>query len=623
MTTSSLHLQTAATADTITLFWDEPDALLDTTGSAGYTPRSDAPHADDSAFSSIFYTVSLNGAPALTTQKTHATLSGLAPATSYAVEVRCVAGANAVGDPACAAATDAGASSAPTGSTCTGAADTVSAAHAAFSPAAPATTLAAASASVTTRTARRRIDVTKPPYRAVGDGATLNTAALQAAFDAASDGDCVYLPAGTFLTGALHVHSGTELYLDEGAVLQGTENLADYLPYIHSRFEGIEQDCYQSLLNLGELDHTGGYNCHDVLIHGRGTIAGGGAELAKAIIRTERERLSDYLRSLGDKIKECEHKDTIPGRMRGRLINMSNCQNVRITGLTLANGASWNVHFIYSDGIVTDHCTFKSEGVWNGDGWDPDSSTNCTIFACKFFTEDDSVAIKSGKNPQGNEINRPTEHIRVFDCRCYHGHGITIGSEISGGINDIRIWDCDMSASMQGIEIKATKKRGAYVRGVCVHNCTMSRLQMHAVGYNDDGGAAPTPPVFADCAFRAVTVTGRMLDHERLWHDCAAIDIRGFDVPGYEARNIVLDGVVLEKPTAAQEAHAVALSRAAADVAGAAPAIDAHIAALAKNVANAFPAADADAAPACDRTSVQTVTLACCKGVTLRNVCVR
>ena len=74
-----------------------------------------------------------------------------------------------------------------------------------------------------------------------------------------------------------------------------------------------------------------------------------------------------------------------------------NCRDVRITGLTLQNGASWNVHMIYSRNIVTDHCVFRSEGVWNGDGWDPDSSEDCTLFACRFFTGDDAVAIKSNK----------------------------------------------------------------------------------------------------------------------------------------------------------------------------------------------------------------------------------
>lgn len=94
---------------------------------------------------------------------------------------------------------------------------------------------------------------------------------------------------------------------------------------------------------------------------------------------------------------------------------------------------------VYCDNIQTDHCVFESEGVWNGDGWDPDSSTNCTLFASEFHTGDDAVAIKSGKNPEGNEIGRPCAHIKVFDCRIGYGHGICIGSEMSGGVEDVQI----------------------------------------------------------------------------------------------------------------------------------------------------------------------------------------
>lgn len=88
---------------------------------------------------------------------------------------------------------------------------------------------------------------------------------------------------------------------------------------------------------------------------------------------------------------------------------------------------------IYSRDIVTDHCTFISEGVWNGDGWDPDLSRHCTLFACRFRTGDDCVAIKSGKNPEGNTIALPCRAIRVFDCSCELGRGVCVGSEMSGG----------------------------------------------------------------------------------------------------------------------------------------------------------------------------------------------
>ncbi len=397
-----------------------------------------------------------------------------------------------------------------------------------------------ASAVVHTPAPRSRIDVTGAPYLAKGDGATMNTAALQKALDDCPAGGSVYLPAGTYLTGALRLHSDMELYLEKDAVLLGTSDPSDYLPRIHSRFEGTEMECYQSLLNLGNLDHSSGPNCSNVIIRGEGTIQGGGFPLAWATIESERDRLKDYLASNAALVAECENNNTIPGRVRGRLINISNCSNVRISGLTLADGASWNVHMIYSDGIVTDHCTFRSVGVWNGDGWDPDSSENCTIFACVFHTEDDSVAIKSGKNPEGNIINRPTRNIRIFDCYSSFGHGLCIGSEMSGGVENVKIWDCDLERSMVGIQIKGTKKRGGYVRGLNVQDCIVPCLLAVSVGYNDDGIPAAEPPIFEDLRYERVTVTGRSLNRE--WADCKAIELIGFD-KAHPIRNVLFKSV--------------------------------------------------------------------------------
>lgn len=392
---------------------------------------------------------------------------------------------------------------------------------------------------VQTSPAKRRIDVTAPPFSACPNGTVLNTCAIQKALDQCGPDEEVYFPPGIYLTGALRLHSNMTIHLDEGAVLQGSSFPKDYLPRIHSRFEGIEMECYQSLLNLGTLDRNSDCSCYNVLIYGKGTISGGGSLLAERTIEEEKIHLKDYLAENSDLVASCETDRTIPGRARGRLINLSCCQNVHISGLRLQNSASWNVHMIYCNNIVTDHCTFYSEGIWNGDGWDPDSSKNCTLFACEFYTEDDSVAIKSGKNPEGNLINKPCSHIRIFSCKSAFGHGICIGSEMSGGVSDVHIWDCDIANSSNGIEIKATPKRGGFVRNIFVRDCHFPRLLVHSVPYNDDGIPAPCPPVFENLQFERISFTGRVLEH-----GCITVtdpvEIEGFLIPGYETRKIAL-----------------------------------------------------------------------------------
>lgn len=393
-----------------------------------------------------------------------------------------------------------------------------------------------------TGAAPERVDLTKPPYCAVGDGVTKNTAALQRALDACKAGQELVLPAGVYRTGALRLHSGCRLRLMKDAVLLGTADPDDYLPKLRSRFEGAEQDCYQSLLNLGTLNHAEGPNCRDILLCGEGTIRGGGKALCDAIIAREKELLG--LPADGEPY---ESADTVPGRARGRLIQLSNCENVRITGLNLEEGASWNVHMIYSKNIVTDHCFFRSEGIWNGDGWDPDSSEDCTLFACTFRTGDDSVAIKSGKNPEGNRINRPTRRIRIFDCLSLFGMGLAIGSEMSGGVEDVRIWDCDFRNSLYGVQIKATKKRGGYVRRITVRDCVLARFIVQAVPYNDDGEGSDTPPILSDYLGERLRLTGWTHNYwETEDHAVPPIEIGGFDVPGYEVQNVTLRDCVID-----------------------------------------------------------------------------
>ena len=120
---------------------------------------------------------------------------------------------------------------------------------------------------------------------------------------------------------------------------------------------------------------------------------------------------------------------------------------------------------------------------------------------------------------------------------------------MSGGVEDVQIWDCDLANSLSGIEIKATPKRGGYVRGVTVRDCITPRVMLHSVPYNDDGVPAGTPPKLEHCFFERLTLTAEVLDHDRSRHDAAPIEIAGFDTPGYEVEDIVFKDITITKPS--------------------------------------------------------------------------
>lgn len=352
-------------------------------------------------------------------------------------------------------------------------------------------------------------------YGAKSDTLTKNTRAIQAAIDACTPGGTVYIPAGTFVSGALFLKSNMTLAIAKGGVLRGSTAVEDYLPMLLNRFEGWEMKTYASLLNAGTLTRDGSYNVKNLRITGGGTIAGGGKALANAMIKAHGMR------------------------SRGRLICLLNCQDVSISHLTVTEPPSWTIHYIYSDNITCHDVNIITNGIHNGDGIDPDSSTDSYIFNCTFSTGDDCIAIKSGKNPEGFVLAKPTKNVRITDCNFKRGHGISIGSEMSGGVSDVLVQDCQAGALLHGMQIKATKDRGGYVRNVTVADCQLLKITVFsAVNYNNDGAPAPQLPTFEQFTFRNIDLSGASTKEP-------AININGFQDPAHRLRNVTFSNILL------------------------------------------------------------------------------
>ncbi|WP_241242764.1 glycoside hydrolase family 28 protein [Paenibacillus whitsoniae] len=228
-------------------------------------------------------------------------------------------------------------------------------------------------------------------------------------------------------------------------------------------------------------------------------------------------------------------------RIRGRLLGFIQCKNVHLTGINIENPSCWTVHMIYCDTVTTHGVSIKSRGIDNGDGWDPDSSRNLMIFDTTFDTGDDCIAIKSGKNPDGNRVNIPTENVRIFDLNMLGGHGMAIGSEQSGGVKGVYMRDCVIQNTKYGLELKAHNSRGGYIEDLLMVDCVIDRFMAHSVTYNADGIPAPTLPYF-----KGITIKNTVIDGAG-----RAVELIGFTHDGeehvkdYYVQDVLLENIIL------------------------------------------------------------------------------
>lgn len=294
---------------------------------------------------------------------------------------------------------------------------------------------------------------------AMGDGLTLNTKAIQEVIDRCSieGGGVVVVPKGTFLTGAIFLKKGVNLFIEKEGVLKGTINPSDY-PQIKTRWEGIECIWTAALINADGLSN--------IEINGEGTIDGSGAAWPK-IIRNNSQQLSKVVL---DSLRK------VPRIGRPRLICFQNCSKIKIANVKLLNQAVWCLHILYCSNVKVENINISADHtILSSDGIDIDSSNGVLITGCSIDVNDDCISIKSGKDDDGVRVNRPSENIIVEKCHFGYGHGgVAMGSETSGGIRNVEVRNCTVDAgNWAPIRFKTQPSRTNVVE-----NITFSDIQM-------------------------------------------------------------------------------------------------------------------------------------------------
>jgi polygalacturonase len=341
-------------------------------------------------------------------------------------------------------------------------------------------------------------------YGAVGNGITLNTAAIQAAIDACSKkgGGVVLVPNGLWLTGPLVLKSQVNLCISRGAVLQFTKDFDQY-PLVESNYEGLPAWRCQSPVSAR--------NAENIAITGAGVIDGGGD--AWRMVKKEKltesqwkklvasggvlgpDEKSWYPSAKSFKGAQTKNPGVIqPGRtmqdaeaikdfLRPNMISLVQCKKILLEGVTFQNSPAWCIHPLLCEQLTVRNIYAKNPWyAQNGDGIDIESVRYALVENSTFDVGDDGICIKSGRDEEGRKRGVPTENVVIRNCVVYHAHGgFVIGSEMSGGVKNLYVFDCSFIGTDVGLRFKTTRGRGGVVEKIFVSNINMKDIAGEAI----------------------------------------------------------------------------------------------------------------------------------------------
>lgn len=379
----------------------------------------------------------------------------------------------------------------------------------------------------------RDFDITE--YGAVGDGQMDCTEAITHAISECSrmGGGRVVAPRGIYATAAIHLKSNVNLHVPKGATLRFLRDPQRYLPVVYTRWEGTECMNYSPFLYADGQEN--------IAITGEGTLDGncdaqnwwnwalrgdGGPSQAEA-----RRRLMD----MGARDVPVPERVFGEGSyLRPNFIQLCRSRNVRIEGVTIINSPMWEVNPVLCTNVIVRGIKVNSRGP-NNDGCDPDSCRDVLIEDCLFDTGDDCIAIKSGRNRDGRRVAVPTENVIIRNCRMRDGHGgVTVGSEMSGGVRNVFVENCKLSSPKlnQALRFKTNAMRGGTIENVHFRNIEIGEISdaVLQIDFNyEEGRNGPELPVVRNITLRDVTCKKAKY----------ALNLRGF--PNAPIRNIRLE----------------------------------------------------------------------------------
>jgi len=280
----------------------------------------------------------------------------------------------------------------------------------------------------------------------------------------------IVVPSGTYLlNGPIHLVDNVCLDLKEGAVLRFSPEARYYLPTVRTSWEGTYLHNYSPLIY--------GYGLRNVSIIGQGTIDGNCAETF-ATWKARQKEAQKRSRDMNHNGVSIDMRRFGEGDyLRPHLIQLYRCEGVTIEDVFITNAPFWCIHLLESENIICRAIRYDAKLV-NNDGIDPECSRNLLIEDIHFNNGDDNVAIKSGRDNDGWTHGRPSENIIIRNCHFKGLHAVVIGSEMSAGVQNVFVEDCDYAGyCKRGIFIKTNPDRGGFVKNIYVSNCVFDEVE--------------------------------------------------------------------------------------------------------------------------------------------------
>ena len=308
-------------------------------------------------------------------------------------------------------------------------------------------------------------------FGAKNDGKTDCRAAFAKAIKKASamKGAKIVVPAGTYyIKGPIVLASNVCLELQKGATLKFAPE-EKYYPMVSTSWEGT------FLYNYSPLIY--GYGCENVSIIGEGTIDGN-AMTTFAKWKPNQKKAQQLSRKMNHEEVPVEERKFGDGYwLRPQLVQLYNCKGITLEGVKITNSPFWCIHLLKSENIICRNLRYDAKLI-NNDGIDLESSRNILIEGVAFNNGDDNVAIKSGRDNDGWNAKSPSENIIIRNCHFKGLHAVVIGSEMSSGVRNVIVENCDYAGyCKRGIFIKTNPDRGGFVENVFVKDCKFGDVE--------------------------------------------------------------------------------------------------------------------------------------------------